>query len=265
MRRNPSLRVAACALALGACASPSRPVRGVPAAAPVATAAAEPAPALPDEPSAGEALDIAEQNAIASRTDLERLERELADLQRALTDAGSASGGAVESLHDREIALQAQVERLHVERDAAERARQAAEPAKTQAQTERERTVVSLQAVGPVVERASGSLVLTLPGEALFASGSADLRTAALDDLTSVAHALASLDEGQQLAIESYTDSRGSAAANARLSKRRAEAVRVYLVEQGIAEERVVARGRGEAAASRIEIVVAPPMTVSQR
>jgi len=50
-----------------------------------------------------------------------------------------------------------------------------------------------------------------------------------------------------RLEIRGYTDSIGSAAANLNLSQRRAEAVRDYLVEKGIAFARLKAIGYGEA------------------
>ncbi|MGE0354894.1 MAG: OmpA family protein [Gemmatimonadales bacterium] len=45
--------------------------------------------------------------------------------------------------------------------------------------------------------------------------------------------------------VAGYTDSRGSRAYNLRLSQERAEAVRAYLIEQGVAAERLTARGYG--------------------
>ena len=44
-----------------------------------------------------------------------------------------------------------------------------------------------------------------------------------------------------------HTDSMGSEAHNQRLSLRRAEAVKAYLVNQGVSAERIRTEGRGEA------------------
>jgi outer membrane protein OmpA-like peptidoglycan-associated protein len=48
------------------------------------------------------------------------------------------------------------------------------------------------------------------------------------------------------LEIQGHTDSQGAAATNRRLSQRRAEAVRAYLVRRGVARSRLTARGYGE-------------------
>ncbi len=50
------------------------------------------------------------------------------------------------------------------------------------------------------------------------------------------------------LEVEGHTDSRGSERYNAELSERRAQALRAWLIEQGIAEGRLTAVGKGESA-----------------
>ena len=47
------------------------------------------------------------------------------------------------------------------------------------------------------------------------------------------------------ISIEGHTDNVGSATYNRRLSQARAESVRAYLIEKGVAEQRVVAKGFG--------------------
>jgi OOP family OmpA-OmpF porin len=46
--------------------------------------------------------------------------------------------------------------------------------------------------------------------------------------------------------VQGHTDSRGNDAFNLRLSQQRADAVRQYLINQGIASSRLTARGYGE-------------------
>lgn len=87
-------------------------------------------------------------------------------------------------------------------------------------------------------------LVLTL-GDTLFATGRAEIKsgaTANLDKLT------AFLNEypKRTAAIEGYTDSMGSDEMNQSLSERRANAVKNYLVGQGVGSARLTTAGRGE-------------------
>ncbi len=78
-----------------------------------------------------------------------------------------------------------------------------------------------------------------------FEFGSDRLTANARDILQQAASAL----RGQpDLTVElaGHTDNRGSAEFNRRLSQQRAESVRSYLIELGIAPERLIARGYGE-------------------
>jgi len=77
-----------------------------------------------------------------------------------------------------------------------------------------------------------------------FASGSARLLPESMQVLDSIADDLL---DNPDLAIEvaGHTDNTGSAATNRRLSKQRAEAVRAYLIDKGIAAERLTAVGHG--------------------
>jgi outer membrane protein OmpA-like peptidoglycan-associated protein len=78
----------------------------------------------------------------------------------------------------------------------------------------------------------------------LFKSGSSELQPLARDKLGQVAKALK--DEGyQRLVVEGHTDSRGSPSQNEALSLRRAQAVRTYLISQGIDSSKIEAIGNG--------------------
>jgi len=112
-------------------------------------------------------------------------------------------------------------------------------------------------------------LVLTL-GDTLFATGKSELKSGAtvnLDRLT------AFMNEYPQrtAAIEGYTDSMGSEEMNQSLSQRRADAVKGYLVGQGVSSARLSTSGRGESSPvadnesaagrqqnRRVEIVISP-------
>jgi outer membrane protein OmpA-like peptidoglycan-associated protein len=87
-------------------------------------------------------------------------------------------------------------------------------------------------------------LVLTL-GDTLFATGKAELKSGAsanLDRITTFMNEY----PNRTAAIEGFTDSMGSDEMNQSLSERRADAVKRYLVGQGVGSERLTSAGRGE-------------------
>jgi outer membrane protein OmpA-like peptidoglycan-associated protein len=86
-------------------------------------------------------------------------------------------------------------------------------------------------------------LVLTL-GDVLFASGTANLNSSD-NHLAKLAAFLNKYPERTTM-IEGHTDSVGSDAYNQGLSQRRADAVKAYLVAQGIDGTRLTASGKGE-------------------
>lgn len=86
-------------------------------------------------------------------------------------------------------------------------------------------------------------LVLTL-GDVLFATGSAELRGGANSNLNKLVNFLNQYPE-RNVQIEGHTDNVGSADYNQGLSQRRAESVRSYLRQQGIAPDRLSASGMG--------------------
>jgi outer membrane protein OmpA-like peptidoglycan-associated protein len=54
-------------------------------------------------------------------------------------------------------------------------------------------------------------------------------------------------DKDMLISIEGHTDNKGKPAINQRLSEKRAQAVKNYLVKKGIAENRITAQGFGSA------------------
>ncbi|GAB4189687.1 MAG: hypothetical protein Tsb002_16950 [Wenzhouxiangellaceae bacterium] len=86
-------------------------------------------------------------------------------------------------------------------------------------------------------------LLLTL-GDVLFEFGKADLKSGAARNLQPLIDALNERPQ-QTVVVEGHTDSVGSREFNLRLSQQRAEAVRDYLVENGIASGRISTEGLG--------------------
>jgi outer membrane protein OmpA-like peptidoglycan-associated protein len=87
-------------------------------------------------------------------------------------------------------------------------------------------------------------LVLTL-GDTLFATGKAELKSGATANLDRITTFMNEYPK-RTAAIEGFTDSMGSDDMNQSLSQRRADAVKNYLVGQGVASNRLSSSGRGE-------------------
>jgi outer membrane protein OmpA-like peptidoglycan-associated protein len=127
----------------------------------------------------------------------------------------------------------------------------------------------SLKELANVKEESRG-VVITLSGSVLFATGKSTLLPIAQNKLAEVAKALS--DQGyKSLLVEGHTDSQGSIDKNMALSQERAQAVRSYLVSQGIPSDKIRAEGigsgrpvadnstaEGRANNRRVEIVVEP-------
>jgi len=108
--------------------------------------------------------------------------------------------------------------------------------------TQLEQQLGALQANTRKTER---GLVITL-SDVLFASGQATLAPGAMHRLQTLVTVLKEHPE-RRVTIEGYTDSIGAESSNLNLSQRRAEAVRDFLLHNGVEATRITARGYGEA------------------
>ena len=88
--------------------------------------------------------------------------------------------------------------------------------------------------------------MLSLSEDVLFATDSATLRPGAVDKLRALAGYLRA-NAGVRVAIDGYTDSRGTDAHNQALSDRRADAVRSAFDQLGVTRARFSVDGHGEA------------------
>lgn len=129
----------------------------------------------------------------------------------------------------------------------AERARAEAQQATLHARASEEETARLRSQIEELNARPTDrGLVLTL-GDVLFDTGQHVLKPGAHGDLDRLADFLREYDE-RDVRIMGHTDSTGDAGFNQELSQRRAEAVKQYLVAQGIEPRRVLTFGRGESA-----------------
>jgi len=87
--------------------------------------------------------------------------------------------------------------------------------------------------------------VISTTGAIYFKTGNAELDSASEPLLTSVAD-IANRCPSVRIEVTGHTDSRGSAAANRQLSEQRARSVVAFLVQHGVAAERITAAGYGD-------------------
>jgi outer membrane protein OmpA-like peptidoglycan-associated protein len=174
-----------------------------------------------------------------SRTREADVARMDANVARADANAANADADAARNQADaaRNQAEGARMDAASANAEA-ERARMSA--AASQAQSEEmARQIAELNA-----KATDRGLVVTL-GDVLFATGKADLKGGAASNLVKLGAFLNKYPD-RTVAIEGYTDSVGSEDSNFALSQRRADAVKSYLVGQGVATARLAASGKGE-------------------
>lgn len=78
-----------------------------------------------------------------------------------------------------------------------------------------------------------------------FEFNSAELKPVSFGLLDEVAKIMKENEQIEQLQVEGHTDTTGKLSRNRELSQQRAESVRTYLVKQGIAKKRLIAKGFG--------------------
>ncbi|MEK7786372.1 MAG: OmpA family protein [Chloroflexota bacterium] len=94
----------------------------------------------------------------------------------------------------------------------------------------------------PVVEK------ISLKAGALFDVSKADLKPAGKSELDAMVSKIRDSDtQIEQITITGHTDAAGASEYNLKLSERRAEAVKAYLVSKGLSGDRIVTKGAGDA------------------
>jgi outer membrane protein OmpA-like peptidoglycan-associated protein len=199
------------------------------------------------------AVRIAEQPLGDKEADLGKHRVYMADRAVEIAEARAATKYAEDQRlrlgEERDAArLQARTEEVGRARDEASRARtaeQTAQSSQADAATaaalqseEYQRQIDALEA-----EITDRGVVLTL-GDVLFETGSSELQGGANSSLNKLVSFLNQYPD-RQVQIEGHTDNVGSAEFNRGLSERRADSVRSYLRQQGIASQRLDTAGLG--------------------
>ncbi|WP_317705469.1 OmpA family protein [Methylomarinovum caldicuralii] len=102
-----------------------------------------------------------------------------------------------------------------------------------------------LAGTGVRLAREGNNLRLIMPGNITFATNSSEIAPQFYSTLNAIALVLREYPE-TLIEITGHTDSTGSEEYNLQLSQRRAQAVAQYLIAQGVAPNRIIARGMGE-------------------
>lgn len=95
------------------------------------------------------------------------------------------------------------------------------------------------------VSRDGENINLNLPGGVTFATNSAEIVPSFYAPLNSIATVLTQYPE-TRIVVNGYTDNTGSAEYNLQLSQKRASSVKIYLMAQGVAANRITSVGYGK-------------------
>ena len=189
-----------------------------------------------DRQAADQARAQAEQ--AKAQADQARMQAEqaaqLAAQQRAAADAAKADALAQQQ------AAQAEAQRAQLAAQQAEQARQQSETEKTQL---RERLRQQLNAILETRETQRGLIVNI--NDVLFDFNQYTLKPGAREKLAKVSGILLAYP-GRKISLEGHTDSIGTDDYNMKLSQQRADAVRGYMVSEGVPADTVTATGLGK-------------------
>lgn len=199
-----------------------------------------------------EARGRAEAEAARTQAEAARSQAEAAqaEAERRKLEAQQAAQEAARQKQEAEQAKAeaiAQQQALAVEADRARQAAAQSDLLRQQAEKEKQELRARLlQQLNTVLStRDSARGLIANMSDVLFKSGSFELLTAARERLAKVSGIVLAYPS-LHLAVEGHTDSVGSDEYNRQLSERRAQAVRDYLVQQGISPDAIAASGFGK-------------------
>lgn len=185
-----------------------------------------------------------------SEAEAQRLEQQRQAAEQAKREAEEASRRASQEKAEADAARAAALQQQQQAQSEADRARaaaQIADQARQQAEADREqmrqRLLQQLSLILETRDTARGLIVNM--SDVLFDFNKASLKPGAREKLAKVAGIVLAYP-GLNLALEGHTDSVGGDDYNMVLSEKRADAVREYLVAQGVSSNSVTAKGLGK-------------------
>jgi len=206
---------------------------------------------IAEERSAAAAREAAER----TRADQAALQQQAEAQRRALAESEQAAARVAADVAEKnQLQAQAEAQRAELEakRSATERqhaqaeadqARQMAAKAEREQQELRHQLALQLNAVLQTRDTSRG-LVVNM-SDVVFDTGAYTLKPAAREKLAKIS-GIVQAHPGLKLEIEGFTDNVGSEETNRVLSERRADAVRDYLVQQGVDSSLMTSHGFGE-------------------
>ena len=199
------------------------------------------------EAAVAQANTAREQLRLSARTqEADAAQRNAADAQRSAESAQRDARASQRTAQNAQLDAQtAQRDAQMAQRDAQTAQRDAALSQQQAGESERRAAALEAQLRELNAKKTDRGMVITI-GDVLFDSGQAQLRSGGLQSMDRLAVFLKTYPQ-RTATIEGFTDSVGGDASNQALSQRRAQAVRAALVNQGVAGERLVAQGYGEA------------------
>jgi outer membrane protein OmpA-like peptidoglycan-associated protein len=191
---------------------------------------------------AAEEAAAAEQAAEQQKMAEQKAQQQAAELAAANEAAARAKAEAQQKQAELDR-QQAESARARADLEA-QKSAAAANEAIRQQQELRAQLLAQLNAVLQTKDTPRG-LVVTM-ADILFATGKYDLAPGARESLAKLSGILLA-HPGLKLAIEGHTDSTGSEDFNMKLSSQRADAVRQYLISQGLSPDSITSQGLGMA------------------
>ena len=196
-----------------------------------------------EERAAADRRSLQEQAAAERQQAAEERQRAAAERQAMAERAASEKQAMVAQVLAAQKEAESEASRRAAAQQEAEQARLAVAQSDQEQARLREQLREQLNAIMKTTDSARG-LIVSMTG-LLFETGKSTLLPNVRENLARVAGILLG-HPGLEVEVEGHTDSVGSDAMNQSLSENRAEAVRQYLLAQGVPKAAIISRGFGE-------------------